>query len=244
MVMVCETFSAGDSVVHRLDPRVRVVAAIAFAVVVAMSERLPVLGAALAAAAAGVGVARLPFGATVRRLLPLEAFLLVLWVVVPLTSPGPAAWGQAGVQLAARVTVKANAIVLALTILIGTMEVSTLGHALHHLRAPAKLVHLLLFTIRYVDVIHHELARLRTAMRVRCFRAGANRHTYRTVGNLVGMLLVRSFDRAERIVAAMKCRGFRGRFYLLDHFALARRDGWFSVVACGVILALAWAEWR
>jgi len=56
-------------------------------------------------------------------------------------------------------------------------------------------------------------------------------------------LLVRSFDRAERIVAAMKCRGFRGRFYLLDHFAFSRRDVPFCVVSIVALLALILVQW-
>ena len=61
-------------------------------------------------------------------------------------------------------------------------------------------------------------------MKMRGFRPRMNWHTYRTYGYLVGMLLVRSLERSERIVAAMKCRGFRGRFYLLDHFAFSSAD--------------------
>jgi len=118
-----------------------------------------------------------------------------------------------------------------------------LGHALLHLRVPDKLAHLFLFTIRYMDLVHHEYGRLRQAMRVRCFRPRANRHTYRSVGHLVGMLLVRSFDRSERVLAAMKCRGFRGRFYVLRHFALGLRDAAFGLVATGVLILLAASEW-
>jgi cobalt/nickel transport system permease protein len=57
------------------------------------------------------------------------------------------------------------------------------------------------------------------------------------------MLLVRSFDRAERIVAAMKCRGFRGRFYLLDHFHYSWGDLPFAIVSLTVLGALICAEW-
>jgi cobalt/nickel transport system permease protein len=79
---------------------------------------------------------------------------------------------------------------------------------------------------------------------VRGFRPGVNRHTYRSFGYLAGMLLVRSLDRSERIVAAMKCRGFRGRFYLLDHFAFSpARDVPFGIAATLAVLALAWLEW-
>jgi cobalt/nickel transport system permease protein len=79
-------------------------------------------------------------------------------------------------------------------------------------------------------------------MKVRAFRPRMDRHTYRTYGYLVGMLLVRSLERSERIVAAMKCRGFRGRFYLLEHFAFSRRDAWFAVAAAALGTVLAWAE--
>jgi cobalt/nickel transport system permease protein len=52
------------------------------------------------------------------------------------------------------------------------------------------------------------------------------------------MLLVRSFDRSERIVEAMKCRGFRGRFYLLRHFTWESSDTVFSLAGVGVIAGL------
>ncbi|MCX8955322.1 cobalt ECF transporter T component CbiQ, partial [Ruegeria sp. NA] len=43
-------------------------------------------------------------------------------------------------------------------------------------------------------------------------------------GYLVGMMLVRAIERSERILDAMKCRGFSGRMLLLQDFALTRRD--------------------
>jgi cobalt/nickel transport system permease protein len=121
-------------------------------------------------------------------------------------------------------------------VLAGTLEASVLGHALSHLHVPDKLTHLLLLTVRYLEVLQREYLRLEAAMRVRGFRPRISRHTYRSYGYLVGMLLVRSLDRSERVLAAMKCRGFRGRFYLLDHFAFSRRDVPFCV-ASGVVLA-------
>ena len=248
--MVCETFCQGDTLIHRLDPRARVVVACAFSVLVAVSSRFGVLGAALALAVVGAVAARLPAVPTLKRLLAVNVFMAFLWLVVPLTAGGtplfhlgPLGYSREGVVLSARVTLKANAIVLGLTVLLGTMEITTLGHALHHLRVPAKLTHLLLFTVRYIDVIHHEYERLRNAMRVRCFRPAMSRHTYRTYGNLVGMLLVKSFDRSDRIVAAMKCRGFRGRFYVLHHFAFARRDLLFGIASLVGLVGLGWGEW-
>jgi cobalt/nickel transport system permease protein len=236
--------------VHGLDPRGRVIVAAAFSIVIAVSNRFGALEAGLAVALALAFLSRLPLVPVLKRLGALNAFMVLLWLVLPLTTPGtetvpvgPLALSKAGLALAARITLKANAIALALTALVSTLEISTLGHALSHLRVPDKLVHLLLFTVRYVDVLHHEYARLRQAMRVRCFRAGTNRHTYRTFGYLVGMLLVKSLDRSERILAAMKCRGFRGRFYVLRHFAFAGRDAVFGALSMAGLLTLSWMAW-
>jgi cobalt/nickel transport system permease protein len=56
------------------------------------------------------------------------------------------------------------------------------------------------------------------------------------------MLLVRTLERSERIAAAMKCRGFHGRFYLLDHFAMRRRDWVFAGVFGGCLVGLMGVE--
>jgi cobalt/nickel transport system permease protein len=138
---------------------------------------------------------------------------------------------------------KTNAVVLAVTALLGTMEAPVLGHALHHLRVPGKLVHLLLFSIRYLEVLQQEHRRLHAAMIVRGFRPRMDRHTYRCYGYLAGMLLVRSVGRAERILTAMRCRGFIGRFYLLDHFAFSRRDLPFIAGTLLTVIVVGIFEW-
>jgi cobalt/nickel transport system permease protein len=248
--VVCETYIRDESVIHRVDPRVRVVAAALFSIVVAVSQRFAPLAAAAVLALGLVGAARVPPKALARRLGALGAFLIMLWVVLPLTTPGQAAChlgsaglSRAGLALAGRITLKSSAIVLALTALLSTMEPASLGHALRHLGVPAKLAHLLLMTVRYLDVLHHEYERLVRAMKVRCFRPRMTRHTYRSLGYLVGMLLVGSFDRSGRIQAAMKCRGFRGEFHPLDHFRFGRRDAAFALGAAALLASLALAEW-
>lgn len=248
--MVCEAFREADSLVHRLDPRVRIAAALGFSVLVAIAGRMPVAAAGLGLAAGVAVAARLPAGATLKRVAALNVFILLLVAVLPLSVPGDAAFrvgpvaaSRAGLVQAAMVALKANAILLIGTALLSTIELPDLGHALHHLKLPRKLIHLLLFTVRYVEVLHHEYLRLVRAARVRGYRPRMDRHTYRTTGYLVGMLLVRSVERSERILAAMKCRGWRGRFPVLDHFRLAARDGWFAAVAAAALAAMAYLEW-
>ncbi len=235
----------------RVDPRARVLLAFGLVVLVAVAGRFATLGAGLAVALLCAALSGNPRRMVLRRLVALNAVLLLVGVLLPLTTEGtPAfhlgAWPytREGLRTAAAVVLKGNGIVLVSVGLLGTLPSATLGHVLSHFRVPDKLVHLTVFTVRYLDVFRREYARLRGAMRVRGFRPGANRHTYRSFGYLAGMMLVRSLDRSERIVAAMKCRGFRDRFYLLDHFAFsAARDVPFGIAAALVVFALAWLEW-
>jgi cobalt/nickel transport system permease protein len=240
----------GSGYLGQVDPRLRVLAAAAFSIMVAVAQQFTTLGAALAAAALAAVFAGLSPGKALKRLLPLNVVMLLLLVLLPLTTlgtplleVGPLAFSREGLLLAAAVTLKGNAIVLAMLVLLGALDAPTLGHALSHLRVPEKLAHLLLFTVRYIEVLHREGLRLRAAMKVRGFRPRMNLHTYRSYGYLVGMLLVRSFDRSERIMAAMKCRGFQGRFYMLDHFAYSRADLPFAVCGLFILVGLGLLEW-
>jgi cobalt/nickel transport system permease protein len=230
---------------QRVDPRARVVAAVALALTIAVTHRWQAMALGLAAALLAVTLARLPLATLRRRLVPLNTLLALLLVLLPLTTPGepigrfgPLTFTREGLQLAAAVAVKANAVLLLWIALVGTLSAAALGHALAHLRMPDKLVHLLLFTVRYLEVLSEEYHRLRSAMKIRGFRPTVTWHTYRTYGYLAGMLLVRSFDRSERILAAMKCRGFDGRFWLLDHFAFSRADVPFCLAAAALFFGM------
>ncbi len=236
--MSCSTYFAGATAIHRLDPRPRVVVTFCFALIVSLVDSAPALWSALAVGAATVVMARLSPRMLLRRLLHVNIFMALLFVTVPLTTPGQALfrigslrYTTEGVAFAAMLTMKANAIVLVFTSLLGTIELSSLGHALQHLRVPDRLIHLFLFTLRYLDVVHHAHVDLLRAMKARGFRPRMNLHTYRSYGSLVAMLLVRSLERAERVMDAMKCRGFKGRFVITRHFVLHRRDAVFCVVS-------------
>jgi cobalt/nickel transport system permease protein len=238
------------SFIHQVDPRVRVVAGVCFAVLVCLCREMSVLGVGLGAAVVLVVGARIVNRETTRRLVEVNLFMLLLFVFLPICVPGTPVfrigglvWTREGLWRTLAVALKANTVMISFLALVGTMEPPYLGFALSRLRVPSKLVHVLLFMVRYIDVIHHEYHRLFNAMRLRAFRPGCNRHTFRTYGYLIGMLLVRSIDRAERVVEAMKCRGFRDRFYVLARFRLAWADMAFALVFAGGLVALGCMEW-
>ncbi|WP_298855640.1 cobalt ECF transporter T component CbiQ [uncultured Ruegeria sp.] len=220
-----------EGLISPLDPRMRIVMAVVFAVVTVALSSLTALCAALAVSLSLLTLSRLPWRKTLKRMAMMDGFILFMLVLLPFSMPGdpiftlwgfPASWQ--GFWKAVEIALTANAVILSLMVLVGTMEPVTLGHALHRLHCPEKLVYLLMFTIRYIEVLREEYLRLRAAMKVRGFRPTTNWHTYRSFGYLVGMMLVRAIERSERILGAMKCRGFTGRMLLLQDFALTRRD--------------------
>jgi cobalt/nickel transport system permease protein len=207
----------------RRDPRLLILALVLFALVTVSLERIGAAGLALALAVLVVFAAGLPPRLLLRRLAMLEGLMLALLLTLPFTVPGapvlalgPFAASAEGLHKAALIALKANAVVLAMLGLLGGLEAPALGHALGRLGLPDKLVHLLLLTVRQIARLDDELGRLRRAMRARAFVPRSNRHTWASYGNLIGMLLVRSLERARRVEAAMRCRGFHGRLYLLD----------------------------
>lgn len=248
--MACETYLLGEAWLRRVDPRGRLVFLLAFAAMVALAPRPR---AAVFAAVAGTGMALaadLPWAAVLRRLRSLNLLMLSLALLLPFSMPGeptfrfgPLGWSSAGLGLAGLIALKANAISLAATALISTVEPVHLGHALHRLGAPAKLVQLLVFTLRYMDELSHARRQLADALRVRAFRPRLDAHTLRTYGYGLGMLLVGAFDRSERILAAMRCRGFDGRFHVLDAFDPRIRDAAFALGGLVLLGALGWLAW-
>lgn len=227
------------SLIDRLDPRLRVIVVSVFALLVVLSDSFAVLSLGLVTAVAMAVLAQLNFKRTLRRVIAMDMFMIFLIVMLPFTTPGEALFTVAGFPAskegfihALKIALKANAVVFCLLALVGTMSATTLGHAMAHLRVPDKLVHLLLFTVRYLDVIGQEYKRMRRAMQARAFVMQANLHTWRSVGYLVGMLLVHSLERSERIMDAMKCRGYKGKFYLMDDMTLQRPD--FMFMVCSV----------
>jgi len=245
-----EPFSEGHSLAHRLDPRGKIVVAALFAVLIAASKSQAVALGGLALALFYLALARLPLKKVMVRLLMVNSFILFLWLVLPFTYPGEEMWRwgplaatREGLAFTGLITLKSNAIIIALIALIATVPIVTLGQALHHLRLPDKLCHLLLFTYRYIYVFEQEYRRLVQAMKIRGFQPRTNMHTYRSYAYLAAMLLVRSFDRAERVFQAMLCRGFHGTFYSLKTFAWQRRDGVFLAASLLGLLALFYLEW-
>ncbi|MCP4748388.1 MAG: cobalt ECF transporter T component CbiQ [Desulfobacteraceae bacterium] len=241
--MIEETFAEGKSAIHRSNPPLRTALAVIYSFTVALTNDTGALILALFFSMGLALLARLPIKALLKRLGAAAGFLLFVWLVVPWTyesdvlwSFGPVAVSAEGVNLCWRVTLKTFAILTAFTALAATMHLATLGHALHSLGVPSKLIQLLLLTYRYLFIIETEYQRLYRAAKIRNFRPSSNIHTYKTFAYLLAMMFVRASERAKRVYQAMKCRGFDGRFHTIGNYS---STVWNPILCIGVLLVSA-----
>lgn len=127
--------------------------------------------------------------------------------------------------------------VQALLVLISGTGFYRLCRAMQRLGVPSLFTTQLLFVYRYVYVLIEEAMAMQRARDARSF--GRKSYPLRVWGTLVGQLLIRTFDRAERIGRAMLARGFTGRIPddAAGHTAWSRRDTLF-LAAWSVLLIL------
>ncbi len=240
-----------QSLVSRLDPRWKLAALLFAAAIAATLHTLPAATCALAAALLLAFLARLPPRWFLQRLGALAVFLALFTLPLPWLlddngpgwSVGPVRFSLHGLEVALLLGAKAVTIVTLFLVVQVTAPLEATLKAAHALRVPGLLVQLGLLSYRYLFVLADELARLRIALRVRGYRNRANRHSYRTAGHVAGTLLVRGYERAERVSQAMRCRGFNGQFRSLTAFRTRRSDVLaFLLVTAGAAALAAW-DW-
>ena len=223
--------SPAQSLLRTFDPRTLLLAATAAAICFSLIQSIVIACAALGVALALAVVVRPPLALLLKRLALANFFILFIWLTVPITVPGESVAdlgllnvSREGLVLALSVTLKCNSILLCFLVLIAELDIPLVGYALERLRVPAKLVFLFLFTCRYIHVIGEEWQKLQTAAKLRGFIPRTTMHTYRTIGNMLGLTVINSIDRSRRIYEAMLLRGFNGAFHTVTELKTAFRD--------------------
>lgn len=229
--------ASGNSPLHSWDPRLKIVSVLSFIFCVASLSRLPFAGVALLLSASAAAVARVSFHRVVGRLAAMATFLGMILVVMPLTVPVKQGdlvvilnglsflpFNARGFESALLICLKAVGIAFLVDPLLATSPVLTTAQALAGLGVPAAACQMFLLTHRYAFVFQQEAKRMNTGLRVRGFRNETGMETLRTMGNFLGMLFVRSFERTQRVYEAMLARGFNSTSVGMGEFHACRRD--------------------
>lgn len=236
-----EAYSSVDSPIHRLDPRLKLVATLAFILAVVTTPPGYWSGFVLyfALIVTLVLFSRLPPVHVAKRSLVIFPFVLMTAIFIPFLPRGEIAgsyniwlWQVSvtygGLTILWNVLVKAWLSVLCLILLSSTTRLPDLLLGMEKLKMPKIMVMILSFMYRYLFVLIEELLRLRRARDSRNF-GGKRSWQMKTIGNMLGSLFLRSYERAERVYQAMLSRGFEGRMTVGTHLRLQPADVYFGI---------------
>jgi cobalt/nickel transport system permease protein len=203
---------------HRLTPRTRVLCAFLF---VFASSLTPngrwltwlVYGLGLLVL---IGISRVSLPVLLRRV-GVEFLFIAAVLLGTLFRPGGEPvleWGwlritTEGLTVLASVTLKAALALLMLNLLVLTTTIPKLFHALSELRTPPLLVAILASMYRYIGVLLAEFTAMRRAALCRNLMSHPRWHR-QVVGNMLGSLFIRTYERGDRIHQAMLARGYSG----------------------------------
>ena len=232
-----DRFAMGDSPIHRLDARAKLLAVLSYTGVLisfgryAVSDLVPMTVLPLALLWFG----RVPVWFALRRVVILSPFILMLVLMSPIYDrvPHEASFGpwlftvSGGWLTAVDIAMKFALGVLALTAMTCTTPFALLLEAMRRLGMPQMIVMQLGFLYRYLFVLIDEAMRVR---RARDFRGAALAPVGRrlsAVGGVIGTLFSRTLDRSERVQLAMAARGYRGEPHSLSQLRFTAADAVF-----------------
>jgi cobalt/nickel transport system permease protein len=223
-----DRYAALDSPLHILEPRTKLLAftALIIAVLCVPVGRESLFIAYFFATAILMGVSQVPLNYILGRTLVILPFIVLASLAAPWRG-----YSELGVLF-----VRAVLCLMLLILLTNTTRFVELLRGLRKLGCPQILVMNLSFLYRYLFVLTEEAMRMKQARDCRRFRRAPFREELKVLSSMLGTLLIRSFERAERMHGAMLSRGYSGDFPVVA----PKRFSWHDLVfISGVTLFIA-----
>ena len=242
-----DRYQTGASPIHQLDPRVKVIVTVLFILSNILLPDGAWLGFLLSLLFVLVltRLAGLPVGFAIKRSVIALPFALAAVTMVFITPGQPLAvieigpWTltptDAGLIRFTSIVIRSLLSVQVAILLTATTQFPDLMHAFRHLHLPQPLVSTISFMYRYLFVLSDEAIRMMRARTARSASAPGMRSggsvvwRAKVAGNMVGQLLLRSFDRGDRVYNAMLARGYTGHFYTLNPHVMRPSD-WLALL--------------
>lgn len=239
----------GHTAIHRLPPETKVASALAFIVAVAITPREAIWAFGLYAMMliTVARIARVDGRFVAARLVTILPFVLFAFLV-PFIGGGErveimgVAVSRSGVWAMWNIVAKATLGATSSILLAASTEVPEILRGMQRLRVPTLITAVATFMIRYLELTAEEFTRMRTAMVARGYNPrwlGDNR----PLASSAGTLFIRSYERGERVHAAMLARGFTGEMPDLSG-ERASRGQWLAAASIpGIALFIAALAW-
>lgn len=204
-----------DGPLRKLDPRIKLVGMVAYVVGVVATPpgAWRVLAGEALILAFFIGLSGAPPRELIRRWLGFLALVGFLAAMIAPAHPDRERLGVVAVALG--IVAKNSLAFLAMMVLVHVTPFRVLLAAMGRLGLPPLIVSTLQFMERQVYILVDELGRMVQARRSRSFKR-SGRLDFGLLTSLIGMLFLRSFERGERVHAAMLARGWDGTVRTLD----------------------------
>ena len=220
-------FFPGDSAVHRLDPRVKIVLTIAFIVLLFLAEGPISYALVLAFLAIIIGISRISPKLVVRGLKPI-LFIIVFTAVLNLFyTPGEYIWqwgflhiSREGIRTAIFMVVRLMLLIIATSMLTYTTSPIQLTDGLERLLSPLKKLHapvhelsmMMSIALRFIPTLIEETEKIISAQKARGadFESGSLVQRAKAMIPILVPLFISAFRRADELATAMECRLYRG----------------------------------
>lgn len=211
-----DSYSNIDAPYQKLDARVKIIVTLVFVVIMSVSvaDRPSRLAPFIIFIILIASISRLSVRVLMRRMLPALPFFLFASLVLGFSK---------GSEAAAAAFLKAFLSVLSVIILVSTTRFSYLLKGLEGLKLPMIMVSMISFIYRYLFIIADEYGHIKIARDSRSF-GGNKRWQWKTIGHSVGTLFLHSYERGERVYAAMVARGYDGNIKTLGTQRIGRAD--------------------
>lgn len=229
-----DILSCQDTMLHRLDPRAKVLTSLIYIVAVisfdkyAVSALLPFCFFPVVM----ISLGNLPAAYLVKQLLIMAPLALFVGIANPffdreiMLRAGPVALSGGWISCCS-IFLRFALTALAALILIATTGFTKVCMVLDRLGLPRAFTVQLLFIYRYIFVLADEGSQMSKARALRsCGRRGMSISVF---CSLTGHLLLRTVDRAQRIYMAMVSRGFRGEFRFKAPLSFGMREAAFTL---------------
>lgn len=249
-------FFPGDSAVHRLDPRVKIVLTIAFIVLLFLAEGPVSYVLIVAFLAAIIGISRISPKLVVRGLKPILFIVAFTALLNLFYTPGDYLWqwgflhiSKQGIRLAVFMVIRLMLLIIATSMLTYTTSPIQLTDGLERLLSPLKKLHapvhelsmMMSIALRFIPTLIEETEKIISAQKARGadFESGNLVQRARAMIPILVPLFISAFRRADELATAMECRLYRGDVgrTRMKQLKIARVDIG-AMLVCAVLFAV------
>ncbi len=237
-----EEMADGNTIIHHLHPMVKLITTMLYLVLVISFNPYNITGLMVFAFYPVIlmALAEIPYKPLLKRLLialPFSFFAGISNVIFNqnlalMIGPVPITFGFISFV---SIMVKTVFTVMAVLILIATTSLPKISYQLLSIKVPKIIVEQIMLTYRYISVLLDQVSNMYTAYILRA--PDSKGIKMKDMGIFVGQLLLKSFDRAENIYVAMKCRGYDGNYLYAKPNPIQKND-WIFLVSVCVVLCL------